>query len=122
MYVYLRNEGQIVRVPSVTLKDCHRPSVGTYVEERIEPALWYKVLILDSIYIDCDNRVIYWNCHRDEESGTMHATPSFELTPGKLSTYYHDKGLYYTSSTVLYLIVEVKNKHGIEDHYPQPQA
>ncbi|KAH3794039.1 hypothetical protein DPMN_147568 [Dreissena polymorpha] len=91
MFVYLRNEGQIVRVPSVTLKDCHRPSIGTYNEERIEPALWYKVLILDSIYIDCDNRVIYWNCHRKEEFITMHASPLFDLTPGKLSTYYHDK-------------------------------
>ncbi|KAH3794063.1 uncharacterized protein LOC127838846 [Dreissena polymorpha] len=91
MYLYLRSEGRIVRAPIVTLKDCLRPTVGQYVEARIEPALWYKVLILDSIFIDCDHRAIHCSCDSDENARALHSLEPAALTLEVVAEFFSDK-------------------------------
>jgi len=51
-----------IDVPDVTLVDGHRPSVGGYRPSTIdfEPAIWFKVMLLDAVTIDCDERRLSW--------------------------------------------------------------
>jgi len=51
-----------IDVPDVTLVDGHRPSVGGYRPSAIdfEPAIWFKVMLLDAVTIDCDDRRLSW--------------------------------------------------------------
>lgn len=53
----------------VTLRDGYIPVVGDHADvttnpestQHIEPAIWFKVLALDSVVIDCRKRAIMWN-------------------------------------------------------------
>jgi len=49
-------------VPDLTLVDGYRPSVGGYRPSTIdfEPAIWFKVMLLDAVTIDCDERRLSW--------------------------------------------------------------
>ncbi|XP_052790327.1 uncharacterized protein LOC128224506 [Mya arenaria] len=91
MYVYLRANRNVVRVLNVTLQKCYRPSVGSYSEERVDPALWYKVFILDSIFIDCDRRSIYWSCEKNGLSEEFHSVPTHELRYRNVVEFFQDK-------------------------------
>jgi len=51
-----------IDVPDVTLVDGCKPSVGGYRPSTIdfEPAIWFKVMLLDAVTIDCNERRISW--------------------------------------------------------------
>lgn len=61
MYVYLKLNNIVKCVSGVTLQDGCCPMVGDIGQEyQLEPALWFKTLIIDSILIDCNQRIIRW--------------------------------------------------------------
>lgn len=67
MHVNLKLGEKVVVVRDVCLQDGYRPVVdgssctsGTSVNFHMESALWYKTLLLDSVYIDCDERQVHW--------------------------------------------------------------
>ena len=66
MHLYLKNAEQ-QRWLIVQLIEGHIPRVAGLssdetlsVTNSIEPAIWFKVMVLESISIDCLKRVIYW--------------------------------------------------------------
>ena len=71
MYLYLSSPHLSTEVPGVILVDGCTPMLGSQtavsdesgrpVEVVLEPAVWFKVLVLDSISIDCRNQKISWS-------------------------------------------------------------
>ncbi|CAH1787552.1 unnamed protein product [Owenia fusiformis] len=77
MYLYLKGDGERIALSGIDLKDGCLPSIdgqgpgvsdkdGTPV--RLEPAVWFKVLVLDNVCIDCNRRIVKWGT--DELSGS----------------------------------------------------
>ena len=61
MNLYLKHGKKTSTGTSIYLKDFHIPAVGTVeIDHIVEPAIWFKSLIIDSTYIDCDSRNISW--------------------------------------------------------------
>jgi hypothetical protein len=61
MNLYLKHGKKLSTVTSIYLKDFHIPAVGTVeIDHTVEPAIWFKSLIIDSMYIDCDSRNVFW--------------------------------------------------------------
>ncbi|XP_045206518.2 uncharacterized protein LOC123558702 [Mercenaria mercenaria] len=67
MFFYFLLDGTCKRTTPVSL-DLEKcvPRVGTYTEGRVDPTLWYKVLVLDSILVDCDSSTIFWSCEKSD--------------------------------------------------------
>ncbi len=73
---------------TVTLKDGYLPVVGDHRIDssaadpdsrvHIEPAIWFKVLVLDSVVIDCPKRAIMWNSDPNTALGS-----ELKRSPGK---------------------------------------
>ena len=65
-------EVQIKEIHNITLKDGHVPTIGPNVMKvvrkskskstwhvemfKLEPAIWFKVMIVDVVIVDCDKR------------------------------------------------------------------
>ncbi|XP_064615963.1 uncharacterized protein LOC135480131 [Liolophura sinensis] len=72
MRLYLKHELTKKTIPNVTLRDGYQPAVGNTLPCRpetgelipIEPALWYKTLLIDAIIIDCDRQEVKWRRKR----------------------------------------------------------
>lgn len=72
MRLYLKHERTKKTISNVTLRDGHQPAVGNTLPCRletgelipIEPALWYKTLLIDAIIIDCDSQEVKWRRKR----------------------------------------------------------
>ena len=62
MHLYLIAGRINIEVLDVTLVDGYRPSVGGYRPdvEALEPAIWFKVMVIDTVTIDCDERRLSW--------------------------------------------------------------
>lgn len=74
MHVYLKNGNQRRWLTDVHLKDGFCPCIGeqnntlSYPQvARMEPAIWCKVLVLESVSIDCDKRIVSWSTGGNEE-------------------------------------------------------
>lgn len=62
MYLYLRYGDSLELISGVVLKDGYRPMVGEVGHDlQLEPAIWFKSLIIDAILIDCDRRQVRWS-------------------------------------------------------------
>ena len=72
MHVYLLSDKFSAEIPEVVLSDGCVPMMGNQtamsetaggleVPITLEPAVWYKVLVLDSLSIDCSKKAIFWN-------------------------------------------------------------
>ncbi|XP_065930415.1 putative leucine-rich repeat-containing protein DDB_G0290503 [Magallana gigas] len=62
MYLYLRHGDSLELLSGVVLKDWYRPVVGDVGNDlQLEPAIWFKSLIIDAILIDCDRRQVRWS-------------------------------------------------------------
>ena len=74
MELFIRADDIYMEIHKVTLKDGHIPMIGdqlpSFLSENdhgycnpyeIEPAVWFKVMVVDSISIDCTKRAIMWN-------------------------------------------------------------
>ena len=66
MHLYLKS-GESERWLTVQLVDGHIPRIAGLsdddtlaVIDHLEPAIWFRVMILQSITIDCDKRVACW--------------------------------------------------------------
>ena len=92
MQLFIRSGDLYTEIPSVTLKDGYIPVVGDRknvnpnpdATVHIEPAIWFKVLALDSVSIDCTKRAIMWNSDStvtpERESGNRGSKASSRLT------------------------------------------
>ncbi|KAK3581436.1 hypothetical protein CHS0354_031756 [Potamilus streckersoni] len=60
MILYLKFNNFLKRVPEITLHKCFIPKIAEVTETRVEPAIWFKVLMLDSMLVDCDSKKVYW--------------------------------------------------------------
>ncbi|XP_065930416.1 uncharacterized protein MAL8P1.12-like [Magallana gigas] len=62
MNLYLRHGDSLELLSGVVLKDGYRPVVGDVGNDlQLEPAIWFKSLIIDAILIDCDRRHVRWS-------------------------------------------------------------
>lgn len=66
MHVYLQH-GRQKRLLTVDLVDGYTPFLAGYSESRqsritdsMEPASWFKVMVIESISIDCEKNIVYW--------------------------------------------------------------
>ncbi|XP_045206510.2 uncharacterized protein LOC123558694 [Mercenaria mercenaria] len=107
MFVYLRLDKTVKRLTNVTLQHCYKPCVSTFTEERVEPALWYKVLVLDSILVDCELRTVYINYEKHHESDILHSCLPEELSTKQVVDFFRkreqifkDSGCYDFDPTV----------------------
>ena len=91
MQLFIRSGDLYTEIPSVTLKDGYVPVVGDRKNlnlssdpvVHIEPAIWFKVLALDSVSIDCTKRAIMWNSDsavNEDDSGKRNSKCSSRLT------------------------------------------
>ncbi len=63
MELFLRVGDIYMEIANLTLKKGFVPCVGDQtMKEQVEPALWFKVAVLDSLSIDCNKRTVMWNC------------------------------------------------------------
>ena len=92
MYVYIKCGKEVRRFQNVVLWDCYQPRVDEVSVEKIEPALWFKVLILDSLLVDCDGRDVYWNKNTCIEAETFHASKVEELNVNEILPFFEGKG------------------------------
>ncbi|OWF54705.1 uncharacterized protein LOC110441652 [Mizuhopecten yessoensis] len=62
MYVYFKFNGETFVVPDVKLKDGYLPMVDNVGGDLqfIEPGIWFKTLIVDSVSVDCDFKILQW--------------------------------------------------------------
>lgn len=74
MFVYLKDGSKRRWVADVHLKDGFCPCIGSsmsdkrYVDAlRMEPAIWFKVLVLESVSVDCGKRVVSWSTKSADE-------------------------------------------------------
>jgi hypothetical protein len=92
MLVYLRLGKTVKRLTDVTLKHCYLPNVGTFTENRVEPALWYKVLVLDSILVDCELRTVYINYEKQKQSDLFHKCIPEQLHARTVVDFFRQQG------------------------------
>ena len=69
MRILISANSVTLEVSEVSLDDGCIPAIGNYQHqgqgenggESLEPAIWFKVLVIDSISINCAQRAVYWN-------------------------------------------------------------
>ena len=77
MHLFIQVENTRHLLTDVDLKDGFFPCIGDHKQEvsvpPMEPAIWCKVLVLDSVLIDCEERIIRWttqtNASDDADGG-----------------------------------------------------
>ena len=92
MNLYLKHGKKISTVTSIYLKDFHIPAVGTVeIDHTVEPAIWFKSLIIDSIYIDCDSRNVFWREKSQDDNTESELEESSPFVP-RMTTAIFDDG------------------------------
>ena len=78
MHLYLKKKGEQQRWLIIQLTEGHMPRVaGLSGEETnsltddIEPAIWFKVMVIESVTIDCEARFVCWSTGRTDESNSI---------------------------------------------------
>ena len=105
MYIYIKRGRRIRRFRNVDLLDCYQPRVDGVSVEKIEPALWFKCLILDSLFVDCDGREVYWNKETCVDAEQIHKSKDEELDVDTILPFYERKGYYLSVKEVSNLIL-----------------
>eukprot|EP00794_Sanderia_malayensis_P005321 gene5321-5990_t len=76
MHVYLTNGSQRKWL-IVQLDEGHAPRIAgfpienTEVSSTLEPAIWFKLMVLDSVSIDCEKHVVCWTTIADENENSQ---------------------------------------------------
>ena len=92
MNLYLKHGKKISTVTSIYLKDFHIPAVGTVeIDHTVEPAIWFKSLIIDSMYIDCDSRNVFWREKSQDDNTESELEESSAFVP-RMTTAIFDGG------------------------------
>lgn len=79
MHVYLKDGHQRRWVRDVHLEDGFYPCIGNSLTHRsgevvsrsLEPAIWFKVLVLESVSVDCGRRIVSWSMGSDSEGQSI---------------------------------------------------
>lgn len=88
MYIYFKLNGDVLVALDVNLRDGYLPMVGNVGGDLqfIEPGIWFKTLIIDSVLVDCDLKVLRWTKSIDspcplspEERQSMSAKNQLEV-------------------------------------------
>ena len=72
MHVFIKDGNQRGWLTDIHLKDGFCPCIGDQENNissnvaPIEPAIWCKVLVLYSISIDCNQRILRWSTVADD--------------------------------------------------------
>ncbi|XP_045211566.2 uncharacterized protein LOC123563059 [Mercenaria mercenaria] len=92
MFVYLILDGSCKRIPSlsVDLEKC-APRAGIYKGGKLSLTLLYKVLVLDSILVDCDRKRVYWSCEQCDMDMIYRASSQGELYAENVLDYFGNK-------------------------------
>ncbi|XP_078358799.1 uncharacterized protein LOC144643419 [Oculina patagonica] len=68
MHIYLKDGHQRRWVTDVHLQEGFSPCIGNGLTRkscadvsRLEPAIWFKVLVLESVSVDCGRRIVSWS-------------------------------------------------------------
>lgn len=96
MYVYLRFEKSVKRLPEVSLLHCYKAKVGTFIETRIEPALWYKVMVIDSLLVDCESRTVNINYFSTKQSEVLHGCEPELIKPQEVIQFFRNQEPIFT--------------------------
>ena len=92
MFVYLKYKDILKRILDVDLVNFIEPQVDGVSVEGTDPAVWFKVLLLDSIFVDCDARDVYWNKEAVVEATNIHWTKEEDLDSEEIVQFYKNKG------------------------------
>lgn len=91
MNLYLKHGKKLSTVTSIYLKDFHIPAVGTVeIDHTVEPAIWFKSLIIDSMYIDCDSRNVFWREKSQDDNTESELEESSPFVPRMTRAIYDD--------------------------------
>jgi len=91
MNLYLKHGKKLSTVTSIYLKDLHIPAVGTVeIDHTVEPAIWFKSLIIDSMYIDCDSRNVFWREKSQDDNTESELEESSPFVPRMTRAIYDD--------------------------------
>jgi len=91
MNLYLKHGKKLSTVTSICLKDFHIPAVGTVeIDHTVEPAIWFKSLIIDSMYIDCDSRNVFWREKSQDDNTESELEESSRFVPRMTRAIYDD--------------------------------
>ncbi|CAC5424148.1 unnamed protein product [Mytilus coruscus] len=93
MYLYLQHGKKLSSISGIHLKDFHTPAVEQIeIDLTVEPAIWFKTLIINSVLIECDVRNVYWRekCTHGE-SETEFDTESTRVVP-RMTRAVYDEG------------------------------
>lgn len=82
MNLFFKHGKKISSLSNILLKDFHVPAVGAIeINQEVEPAIWFKTLIIDSIYVDCDVRNIFW---REKSACSSESSNELDLESTRL--------------------------------------
>ena len=91
MNLYLKHGKKTSTVTSIYLKDFHIPAVGTVeIDHTVEPAIWFKSLIIDSMKIDCDSRNVFWREKSQDDNTESELEESSAFVPRMTTAIYDD--------------------------------
>lgn len=80
MNLFLKNGKKLSSLSNIHLKDFLIPSVGCIeIDHEVEPAIWFKTLIIDSLLIDCDIRNVYWREKSASNSFSNESSSELEI-------------------------------------------
>ena len=60
--------------------------------EGIDPGLWFKCLLIDSLFIDCDDRNVYWAKYSPSSDLLSHSMRECEPKADEMLVFYRTKG------------------------------
>ncbi|XP_041369626.1 uncharacterized protein LOC121383602 [Gigantopelta aegis] len=83
MIIYLKYDKHVEFVEDISLKDGFIPVIGDSLPIlpgsseplQLDPSLWYKTLVVNAVYIDCDDREVRWT--RSVDSDSTHTQYSY---------------------------------------------
>ena len=119
MYVYLKRGNVIKRFRNVILSDCYQPKVDGVAVERIEPGLWFKVLFVDSLFVDCDGRDVSWNKETCVDAEIIHKTKDDELQVETVVDFFQSKGTYVCNTLLGIRIVTIHRQTDWQTNFHQ---
>ncbi|XP_076091645.1 uncharacterized protein LOC143063398 [Mytilus galloprovincialis] len=93
MNLYLQHGKKLSIISGIHLKNFHTPAVEQIeIDHTVEPAIWFKTLIINSVLIECDVRNVYWRekCKHGEPE-TAFDTESTRVVP-RMTRAVYDEG------------------------------
>ena len=92
MYAYIKLSGRLKRFRNIGLSNHFVPYVDDVSLEGTDPGLWFKCLLIDSLFIDCDERNVYWAKNSSSSDLLFHSTRECELKADEMLVFYRSKG------------------------------